>query len=101
MTLKLRNDWTYKGDDWWEWGAFLDDGGSGELSKVESVEYVLHETFPEPVRQISAPDGAFRLNAGGWGTFELKAFVHFKDGNKTKLKHNIELQFDPTSGQSK
>ena len=101
MTLKLRNDWNYKGDDLWEWGAFLDDRGSGELSNVEFVEYVLHETFPTPVRRIDTTDGGFRLDAGGWGTFVLKAFVHFKDGKKTKLEHDIQLKYDPKDGQSK
>lgn len=101
MTLKLRNDWKYKGNDWWEWGAFLSDEGSGELSNVEFVEYVLHETFPEPIRRIDKPDDGFRLDAQGWGTFVLKAFVHFKDGKKTKLKHEIQLQYEPKMGQSK
>ncbi len=101
MTFKLRNDWKYKGDDWWEWGAFLDDGGSGELSNVEFVEYVLHETFSEPICRINTPDGGFRLDTEGWGTFVLKAFVHFKDGKKTKLKHNIQLQYDPKNSQAK
>ena len=100
MTLKLRNDWKYKGNDWWEWGAFLDDGGSGELSNVECVEYVLHETFPEPVCRIDKPDGGFRLDTGGWGTFMLKVFVYSKDGKKIKLEHNIQLQHDPPNGQS-
>ena len=100
MTLKLRNSWNYEGKDWWQWTAFLDDGGSGELGKVKFVEYVLHETFPDPIRRIDSGEGGFRLETGGWGTFELKAFVHFKDGTKRRLSHEIKLEYQPKKGTS-
>jgi transcription initiation factor IIF auxiliary subunit len=77
VELRIRNTWNHKRDDWWEWEAFLDDEGSGELSKVDYVEYVLHETFPDPIRRVKSPEGGFRLKTEGWGTFELKAFVHY------------------------
>src|SRR5262245_9599074 len=101
MSLKLRNTWNLKEDDWWEWEAFLDDGGSGELSNVDFVEYILHETFPDPIRRITKPDGGFRMQTAGWGTFDLKAFAHLKDGKKIKLKHEIQLEYDPKNGISK
>jgi transcription initiation factor IIF auxiliary subunit len=103
MALKLRNSWKYIGDndgDWWEWKAFLDDFGSGELANVESVEYVLHPTFPEPVREVDDPDDGFALETGGWGEFKLKAFVHLKDGEKIKLTHDLVLKDKPKTGVS-
>jgi len=100
MTLKLRNSWNYEGKDWWQWSAFLDDGGSGELDKIKFVEYVLHETFPDPIRRIDSREDGFELKTGGWGTFELKAFVHFKDGTKKRLSHEIKLEYDPKRGTS-
>ncbi len=100
MSLRLRNTWEYKGDEWWEWAAYIDDDGTGELSKVEFVEYKLHETFPEPIRRVDARKGGFRLDSEGWGSFNLKAFVHFKDGRKSKLQHEIKLEYTPKTGTS-
>lgn len=101
MALRLRNRWHYKGKDWWDWEVFLDDSGSGELSNVDYVEYVLHPTFPNPVRKISSPTGGFVLKASGWGIFMLKAFLHTKDGRKMKLMHELELYRNPKTGTTK
>lgn len=100
MTLRIRNRWRYKGNDWWQWEAFLDDEGSGELEQVDYVEYVLHPTFSNPVRRIADPEGGFILKTAGWGTFELKAFVHTKGGGKHKLTHQLKLSYDPPEGTS-
>lgn len=101
MALRLRNRWKYKGGDRWHWEAFVDDDGSGELQQVDYVKYVLHPTFPDPMRRVDDPAHGFVLSASGWGTFTLKAFVHTKDGKKRKLTHEIELRHDPTEGTSK
>lgn len=100
MTLKLRNGWHYKGGNWWEWRAFLDDESSGELDQVDYVEYVLHSSFPKPIRRVEDPMGGFVLETAGWGMFELKAFVYMKDGEKRKLTHLIELFSEPPEGVS-
>jgi transcription initiation factor IIF auxiliary subunit len=102
MALKLKNSWFYKGDDWWDWEAFIDDEGSGELSNVDYVEYVLHPTFPNPLRKITNPQGGFRLKTSGWGPFYLKAFVHYKDvGKKPEpLELLLNLYTDPMQGTS-
>jgi transcription initiation factor IIF auxiliary subunit len=39
------------------------------------------------------PNG-FEIKTQGWGTFELKAFVHFKDGTKQKLTHELQLELE-------
>jgi len=100
VNLKLRNRWRYKGNDRWEWEAFLDDGGTGDLRKVDHVEYVLHETFPNPVRTVKDPKGGFALKTSGWGIFELKVFVYTKSGEKLKLTHMLEFAQDPPVGVS-
>jgi transcription initiation factor IIF auxiliary subunit len=101
VSLKLRSRWKYTGDDWWEWEAFLDDEGIGELAQVEYVKYVLNPTFADPVRQISDPIGGFALKTGGWGEFVLKAFVYMRGKREQKLTHEIELKYDPPDGVSK
>jgi transcription initiation factor IIF auxiliary subunit len=98
MTLTLRNKWHYKGDDRWKWEAFLDDEGSGELSNVDYVEYILHPTFKEPIRRISDAEGGFALKTEGWGEFDLKAFARMKDGSKRSLSHSVKLEYDPPTG---
>lgn len=100
MTLTLRNRWDHKGGQWWEWEAFLDDAGSGELENVERVEYVLHPTFRDPIREVTFPEGGFLMRTAGWGTFPLKAFVYLRNGQKLKLTHEIELFSDPPRGIS-
>jgi transcription initiation factor IIF auxiliary subunit len=100
MPLRIRNKWEYKGDEWWEWEAFIDDDGSGELKEVEFVEYVLHPTFPNPIRTITDKKSKFLLETSGWGTFNLKAFAYKKDGNKIKLEHEITLEYEPKKGVS-
>jgi transcription initiation factor IIF auxiliary subunit len=101
MALRLKNTWEYVGNDRWNWAAFLDDGGSGELKDVQFVEYVLHPTFSNPVRKVFKAEEDFRLETNGWGTFQLKAFVHRKNGIKQKLVHEIKLEYDPAEGTSK
>jgi transcription initiation factor IIF auxiliary subunit len=100
MALELRNRWHYKGGEWWEWEAFLDDAGSGELEQVDHVEYVLHPTFPNPIRTVNDPEGGFILKTAGWGVFTLKAFVYTKDRKKYKLTHDLELYRTPPDGTS-
>jgi transcription initiation factor IIF auxiliary subunit len=100
ISLSLRNKWHYKGEDWWDWEAFIDDHGSGQLSSVDHVEYVLHPTFREPIRKISDRKDGFRLKTSGWGTFMLKAFVHMKSGQKLKLEHILVLEQNPPDGTS-
>lgn len=100
MSLKLKNRWEYEGDDRWSWAAFIDDEGSGDLDDVEYVEYVLHHTFPKPLVRVDDPEGGFVLRTGGWGTFELRAFVHHRDEKKERLDHQIRLEYQPAEGVS-
>lgn len=101
MPLKIRNRWNYTGNDRWDWEAFLDDAGSGELDSVQSVEYVLHPTFPNPLRRVASRNNQFAMKTDGWGVFELKAFVNMKDGSRKKLIHEVQLEYEPSNGISK
>ncbi|HEY3103624.1 MAG TPA: pYEATS domain-containing protein [Pyrinomonadaceae bacterium] len=100
MSLKLKNRWNLVRDDWWEWEAFIDDEGSGELNNVVSVKYVLHPTFVDPVRVVDNPVGGFRLKTEGRGEFDLVAYVQMKNEQPQKLTHEIELKYDPPVGVS-
>ncbi len=74
--------------------------GTGELVQVDHVKYVLHPTFPDPVQVITNPNGGFVLKTGGWGEFNLKAFVYMKDSSEKKLNHEVQLKFNPQEGVS-
>ena len=97
MDIHLHNSWDYKKDDWWEWSAYLT---GPDLPEVDRVEYILHKTFKNPVRVIKEPADGFRLDTEGWGTFELKAIVHLKDGNRQLLTHEVELKDKPKTGRT-
>jgi len=98
MSLKIKNNWNYIGDDRWDWEAFIDDNDTGELDDIKFVEYVLHPTFINPIRKSYDRQNKFMIDTNGWGTFILKAFVFKNDGTKVKLEHLIKLEYDPKKG---
>ncbi len=88
--LKIRQDQQYVSDDWWKWSIWV-DGPQPDLDEIEKVVYLLHSTFPNPVRTVTDRDSNFRLETAGWGTFTIRAKVHFKDGRTESLAHELEL----------
>jgi len=89
--LRMRNTWEKLAprDDrnWWDWTVFLD----GDVSNVDHVVYILHPTFRDPIQTVRTPQNRFAFHTSGWGTFEIKARVHAKDGSMTELTHELEL----------
>jgi hypothetical protein len=69
------------GDQTWDWTVFI-NADQNTLSNVRCVEYTLHPTFPNPTRTVcDDPANHFALSARGWGTFEIKIKIIFKDGS--------------------
>jgi transcription initiation factor IIF auxiliary subunit len=90
--LQIFQSEEYQGEDWWNWSVWI--GPPEALSNVESVEYTLHPSFPNPVRRIDAPSAnQFRLSTAGWGIFTIYAKVKQKDGSVVKLRHELELTY--------
>jgi hypothetical protein len=102
MTLKIAQDFEYVGNDYWKWGVWL-DGNDDELDAVVAVEYHLHPTFPNPVREVKDRASRFRLDTRGWGVFQLRARVLLTDSSVVQLTHMLELAYpeevDHTSNQ--
>jgi hypothetical protein len=73
----------------WTMEFRFDDSNDADL--VKKVVYNLHETFRDPVVEVT--EAPFKLTRFGWGTFTVHAAVHLKDGRVLQLKHN--LQFGP------
>lgn len=72
------------------------------LDGVEGVEYVLHPTFPNPVRYISDRETKFALQSEGWGTFVIQIRIFSKDGEEHQARHMLTLNNDdwPISTES-
>jgi len=76
---------------WWNWTVFL-RGEPDALEQVQCVEYTLHPSFYEPVREVCEKgqgEQAFALSARGWGTFQIKIRVFLKDGHVQELTHQL------------
>ncbi len=99
--VKLNNYARYvenagEGYDLYEWIVFVDED-EDTLEKIDHVEYLLHPTFPHPRRVVSDRESKFALLSGGWGTFDLKVKISFKDGTyeDTSYRLNFEKEWPP------
>jgi transcription initiation factor IIF auxiliary subunit len=92
MPLKIKQDFEYKGDDWWEWELWI-EAPKAELDQIDRVVYRLHPTFPEPVRTVKDRGTKFKLVTGGWGMFQIKADVFLKSGKSMPLQHDLVLKY--------
>jgi transcription initiation factor IIF auxiliary subunit len=75
----------------WRWTVFL-KGLDQVLDRIQCVEYTLHPTFPDPVKEVCEQgEGpyAFALTATGWGTFKIQIRLFLKDGRVQKLTHDL------------
>lgn len=91
MTIQVKQNATFKGNDWWEWSVWL-EGSKKDLDGIDHVVYTLHPTFPNPVVQVDDRKSGFRLNSAGWGEFEIYIEVKLKDGKTHKRKHWLTLR---------
>jgi transcription initiation factor IIF auxiliary subunit len=82
----------YEGEDWWKWAVWI-EAPNKALDLVDFVEWILHPTFPNPVRRISDRTTKFRLETAGWGVFQITAHVQMKDGKQVKLDHFLRFHY--------
>ena len=99
MSLKIEQGFKYRGDDYWDWWIWI-DGPKEELDQVDRVTYILHHTFPNPVREIQDRSTKFRMKTAGWGVFLIRATVKHKNGQETALTHDLTLEY-PTQATAK
>src|SRR5438270_10001749 len=79
--------------DWYEWCIFSDDTLE-KLKNIESVEYTLHPTFPNPTRVNTNREQRFALFSSGWGGFSIPIRVFFKDGRQESQTYFLNLVDD-------
>ncbi len=93
--LTVKNTSTYAGAGRWDWTIFV-EADFDTLRQIECVEYILHPTFPEPVRKVcNQPETKFAHSANGWGTFTVKVNILFKNGHKLELEHPLVFEQEP------
>jgi transcription initiation factor IIF auxiliary subunit len=91
--MNIAQDFRYKGEDYWEWAVWI-DGTDEELDRIDHVKYILHPTFPKPIRIVNNRATKFRLETAGWGVFTIHAKVIMKDGEVEPLTHDLELRYN-------
>ena len=77
--------------NYFRWKVFVDED-KNTLDKIDSVEYLLHPTFPIPDQVGSDRDSKFALETSGWGEFDILITVNFKDGCTERLKYRLDLR---------
>jgi len=80
-------------DNKWRWTIFV-KGPKKDIDGIKCVEYTLHPTFPNPVREVceqGEPTRPFALTATGWGTFPVGIKILMKDGRNLELKHQLKF----------
>ena len=76
-----------------KWTIYV-NAPENELSRISSVQYTLHESFPQPVQKVSqrgAGKCAFPLSSNSWGEFEVKVRIYYRDGSSKDSKYWLNL----------
>ena len=92
MTLRIAQESSFEGEDWWKWSVWI-QGPDSELDQVREVTWVLHRTFPKPVRVVKDRQSNFRLDASGWGVFRIFATLALEGDKQLELHHDLELRY--------
>jgi transcription initiation factor IIF auxiliary subunit len=77
------------GMDFYAWCVFL-QGSPEEIGRIRQIEYTLHPSFPDPVRVVEDADHCFALESQGWGIFQVRARVTYR--NKEMVRQGFSLQ---------
>ncbi|KAF8937569.1 hypothetical protein BGZ58_002482 [Dissophora ornata] len=70
------------------------NGEEEPLPYVEYVEYMLHQTFEQPLRKVT--EYPFVLQEKGWGEFDMKIMLHFADKSTSPFVLDHDLNFQMT-----
>ncbi|CAN0063526.1 unnamed protein product [Scytosiphon promiscuus] len=82
-----------------KWTLFVRGPNGEDISYfVSKVVFTLHPSFAEATREITSPP--FEVTEMGWGEFEAKMTMHFKDPSEKPVDvlHQLRLYHDPATG---
>ncbi len=93
MTYRIGQDFTYVGNDYWKWWAWIDSEDDPALDGIDGVVWILHPSFEKP--EIRGEDRAerFRIEAAGWGTFLLRARLELRGGEERSIAKRLKLEY--------
>jgi YEATS family len=75
------------------WCVFL-DGSAAEIESIRRIEYTLHPSFPDPVRVVDDAKHCFALQSQGWGVFQIRVRVFYRDGGTGRQGFSLKLDED-------
>jgi len=94
MKIKFKNfarEIYSKGDTKrYQWKVLVNEDES-VLDTIESITYLLHPTFPDPLRIIKNLESNFALESSGWGEFDIQITIKFKNDKETKQTYHLDL----------
>lgn len=78
---------------YYNWTVFI-RADEATLNSIDYVEYLLHPTFVTPQVNSYNKRTNFGYSANGWGEFEIKSKILFKDKTKPPryITHWLKLQ---------
>lgn len=94
--ISVENTSTYLGNGRWNWKIYI-IADSFTLNQIDSVEYTLHPTFPNPTVRRYNKEANFALEANGWGTFIVKVRVFYNDNTTQDFEHLLVFEEKLTS----
>jgi len=74
-------------------GVWLESSDIAALQRVSRVEYELHGTFKNRIRQSRNAANNFSITFWSWGTFVIKAKVYLLDQDEPMLLDH-QLEYD-------
>jgi transcription initiation factor IIF auxiliary subunit len=77
-------------EDWYEWAVYVNEPDT-TLQQIKAVEYLLHRTFPDPLRRKTDAAKKFALQSEGWGEFDIYITVFFKNGARLETTYFLNL----------
>jgi transcription initiation factor IIF auxiliary subunit len=78
------------GQDWYEWTVYVDEKDE-VLEQIKAVEYLLHRTFPNPLRIREDSSNSFACESSGWGEFWIAITVFFKNSARLETSYYLDL----------
>ena len=95
QSIKVKNSWTRIGapKGYYKWSVYINEDVS-VCKTISYVEYYLHNTFKNPVIKVNASttNQNFSYTATGWGEFDIRAKIVFKDPRKKTQYVNYWLK---------
>jgi hypothetical protein len=100
-TIKFKNHAVpeeRRGDrQFYTWQLFVNEPRE-VLDRIESVEYILHPTFPEPTQVRKDSEDQFAVEASSAGSFLAAIRIYFKDGHHEDTSHYVDVKKAPSLG---